>query len=95
MTMYGVSGYDLGEPVIYGNGGNAVQQVAGSGQDGETHAGRSSTRDGVRVFVPELGRVFPTYKDAAEALGVSASSMRNAARRGSGAVGGHAFQVLD
>lgn len=95
MTMYGVSGYGLGEPIVYGNGGNAVQRVVGRDQADAEPAERSSKRDGVRVFVPELGKVFPTYVDAAEALGVSASSMRNAARRGSNAVGGHAFQVLD
>lgn len=90
----GVSGYDLGEPVIYGNDGNAVQRVAGSDPIDAKPTGRLSTRDGVRVFVPGLGKVFPSYVDAAAALGVSASSIRNAARRGSNAVGGHVFQVL-
>lgn len=70
--MYGVSGYALGEPVIYGNGGNAVQQVV---------VGRDQA-DGMRYECMETGERYKSLRDAAYALGVTDSALSKAVRAG-------------
>lgn len=71
MTLYGYRGFELGEPVVYGNGGNAVQRVAPEGAP-----------DGMRYACEETGERYGSLREAACALGVTSSALSKAVRAG-------------
>lgn len=100
--MYGVSGYTLGEPKVYGGYGmdaTAEQELYKPKpkitDTYEVVSDRMVKRGSKMVFVPELGKIFASINTMARETGIEGSVISHALKRGKGRAWVHGYEVIE